>query len=135
MNWHEGGPNHRRCLRYEYRSRPARYLNSIVSSKRRGARERRQRFFVSIVVVMRLGIVILRNEIDLADAGYMVVRCMEKKKGTTYPGITDRGMEVKSVVAIAATAEALMVEVPISPGERAEVRDPGSILGIDAVIP
>ena len=58
-----------------------------------------------------------------------------EKKGTTYPGITDRGMEVKSVVAIAATAEALMVEVPISPGERAEVRDPGSILGIDAVIP
>jgi hypothetical protein len=65
------------------------------------------------------------EEVDLADAGPTVVRCMErqnKRYGTTYPEITDGGMEVKSVVAMVVVAEAVMVEIPISPGGR-EVRD------------
>jgi hypothetical protein len=50
------------------------------------------------------------------------------------PEITDGGMEVKSVVAMAVVAGAVMVEISISPGGRAEVRGTGPIvspLGID----
>jgi hypothetical protein len=57
----------------------------------------------------------------------------DKTKGTTYPEITDGGMEVKSVVAVAVVAmavvaEAVMVEIPISPGGRAEVRGTGPVV-------
>jgi len=57
-----------------------------------------------------------------------------KQKDTTYPEITDGRMEVKSVVAMPVVAGTVMVEIPISPGERAGVRDTGPIvssLGID----
>jgi hypothetical protein len=54
----------------------------------------------------------------------------DKTKGTTYPEITDEGMEVKSVVETAVVVGEAMLEIPISPGGSAEVRGTGP-LGID----
>jgi hypothetical protein len=67
------------------------------------------------------------EEVNLPDAGHKVVRGMRRrKKGTAHPEIIDAGMAV--------VVGAVMVEITISPGGRAEVRGTGPVvspLGID----
>ncbi len=132
MNWHDGRQNHCGSLRYGYRSLGARYLGKGVRNNFSGGRERRC-CFESIFVVVAAVVVMMVGEVDPANAGHTVVRCMKRQtKATTYPEIIDVGMEAMEVV-----VGVVIVGIPISPGGRAEVRGTGPIvwpLGTDVSI-
>jgi hypothetical protein len=89
MNWHDGRQNRCGFLRYGYRSPRARYLGRGVKNNLSGGREQRCSF-ESIAVIMIKRVIAIRargmvrtrrsEEVDLADAGHTVVRCMETKQ-------------------------------------------------------
>jgi hypothetical protein len=84
MNWHDGRQNRCLCLRYEYRSLRARYLGKGVGNNVSGGRKHRCCFFESIVVVVVIKRVMeTTEEVDLADAGHTVVRCMKRQNKET----------------------------------------------------
>lgn len=83
MIWHDGRQNRFAGLRYEYRSRCARYLGRRVKNNFSVGRKQRC-FFEFILVVVIKRVMVTTEEVDLADAGNTVVRCMERQDKKYY---------------------------------------------------
>src|SRR5258708_9324432 len=75
----DGRQNRSYCFSFEYRSRRARYLCGSVKSNFSGNRERRCFFEFMVMVIKQVMVTLGSEEVDWADAGHTVVRCIERQ--------------------------------------------------------
>jgi hypothetical protein len=76
MDRQDGRQNRSYRFSFEYRSRRSRYLCGSVKNNFSGGRERRRFFEFIVIVIKRAMMTLVSEEVDWADAGHTVVRCM-----------------------------------------------------------